>query len=185
MKKINQPAAAFAAMAWTIDNRPRQTAEIVKRHGIDLPITASAKDIQKGVSSLLANSKPFRKEFATLVTQKGDGSFASFVSADGDSKAWQDTTAGKVLSSDNISNWINTGLDVWATKQKAKAGGGTQSPSDTFDTSLNYARDMNQGGSGSTQKQPSSGIGTTGIVLLSLGALALIGTVIYFATRKK
>lgn len=197
MKQVNQDKAGFAAIAWTIDNRPDQVKSLVKKHGIDVPVGSGKAGIQKAVAALMAKSKGFAKDFSQLFRRENTGEFANFVYATGDSgegslvsntssgsstkKAFADTTVGKVFSSDNISNWINTGLGVWAAKKTGQGG----NAADNINTGIDYGRDYGTGGSGNSPAPASKGIGTTGIILISLGAVALLGTVIYLATRKK
>lgn len=198
MKQVNQDKAGFAAVAWTIDNRPDQVKELVRKHGIDVPAGSGKAGIQRGVAALMASSKAFAKDFSQLFRSENKGEYANFIYATGDSglggaasntgtsgnttkKAFADTTVGKVFSSDNISNWINTGLGVWAAKKTGQTG----NAADNINTGIDYGRDYGSGGSGNTPAPASKGIGTTGIVLISVGAVALLGTIIYIATKNK
>lgn len=199
MKQVDQNKAGFAAVAWTIDKRPDQVKSLVRKHGIDVPAGSGNEGIQRGVAALMASSKSFAKDFADLFKAENQREYANFTYATGDDgmggsasssssssssstkKAFGDTTIGKVFSSDNISNWINTGLGVWAAKKTGQTG----SAADNINSGINYGRDYGMGGTGDQQAPPSKGIGTTGIVLISLGSLALLGTIIYLATRNK
>lgn len=97
-------------------------------------------------------------------------------------KAFSDTGFGSWLSGvfdkDTTQNIINTGLGIYAYQKT----GGTQG-----------ANPLNQGRSdvqGQTPTPPageqgsSTGLGTGGIVAIALGALALVGFGIYYATKK-
>jgi hypothetical protein len=84
-----------------------------------------------------------------------------------------------VFDKDTTQNIINTGLGIYAYQKT----GGTQGAPNP----LNQGRaDVAQGNAGTTGgNEPSSGgLGTGGIVAISLGAIALVGFGIYYATKK-
>jgi hypothetical protein len=203
MKNQTQPnitKTGFSAIAWTIDHRPDQVSQLVRKHGIDIPMGSGKAGIQKGTAALLTTSQPFRKEFADLFQRESVG-FVGFVSATGDEagsgvtasqggstslstaakKTFTDTYLGKVLSPDSVTNWINTGLGIWASG-KAKPG---TNPANPVSDGIDYGRNAYTGGGGNAPTPASKGIGTTGIVLISVGGVALLGTVLYFALKKK
>ena len=84
-----------------------------------------------------------------------------------------------VFDKDTTQNIINTGLGIYAYQKT----GGTQGTNP-----LQQGRtDVQTGagtGSGSGNDTTSSGLGTGGIVAISLGAIALVGFGIYYATKK-
>jgi hypothetical protein len=84
-----------------------------------------------------------------------------------------------VFDKDTTQNIINTGLGIYAYQKT----GGTQGTNP-----LQQGRtDVQTGagtGSGSGNENTSSGLGTGGIVAISLGAIALVGFGIYYATKK-
>jgi len=189
----------FTAMAYTIDKKPKETLAVIRRNGILLPSNASRKDIQGAVASLSMRSKPFWKDFSLLVQKTGEENFKGFVHADGtqglndsvkDSKSkekkdYADSTLGKVFTPDFIQNILGTGVQVWANKQNSKAGvSGVNN--DINSGRSNYSNEVSgSSGDGTGNPPPSKGIGTTGIILISVGAIALIGTVVYFAMKSK
>jgi hypothetical protein len=69
---------------------------------------------------------------------------------------------------------LNTGLNVWSNKQIGQNAVTTQN-------ALDQARFDLQEGSGATASQ---GMGVGSIILISVGALALIGGIIYFVRKK-
>lgn len=83
-----------------------------------------------------------------------------------------------VFDKDTTQNIINTGLGIYAYQKT----GGTQGQPNP----LNQGRADVQGQTPPSQNQPSgsTGLGTGGIVAISLGALALVGFGIYYATKK-
>ena len=84
-----------------------------------------------------------------------------------------------VFDKDTTQNIINTGLGIYA-YQKTGGTQGTPNP-------LQQGRsDVAQGNAGTTGgNEPSKGgLGTGGIVAISLGAIALVGFGIYYATKK-
>jgi len=84
-----------------------------------------------------------------------------------------------VFDKDTTQNIINTGLGIYAYQKT----GGTQGQPNP----LNQGRaDVQNQPLPSGQNQPSgsTGLGTGGIVAISLGALALVGFGIYYATKK-
>jgi hypothetical protein len=83
-----------------------------------------------------------------------------------------------VFDKDTTQNIINTGLGIYAYQKT----GGTQGTNP-----LQQGRsDVAQGNAGTTGgNEPSKGgLGTGGIVAISLGAIALVGFGIYYATKK-
>lgn len=79
------------------------------------------------------------------------------------------------LDPDTVKRVINTGLNVWASRQ------GT-----TADTTNN----INQGradipNNPNTPPPASGGMGTGTIVLIAVGVLGALGAIVYFATKKK
>lgn len=84
-----------------------------------------------------------------------------------------------VFDKDTTQNIINTGLGIYAYQ---KTGGKV----DAGANPLNQGRADAQGQTPSGENDPkgSTGLGTGGILAISLGALALVGFGIYYATKK-
>ena len=81
---------------------------------------------------------------------------------------------GQVFTPDTTRDIINTGLNIWSVKQTGQNAATTQN-------NLDQARFDLQEGSGTTATQ---GMGVGTIILISVGALALIGGIIYFVRKK-
>jgi len=84
-----------------------------------------------------------------------------------------------VFDKDTTQNIINTGLGIYAYQKT----GGTQGAPNPLQQGRS---DVAQGNAGTTggNEPSSSGLGTGGIVAISLGAIALVGFGIYYATKK-
>jgi hypothetical protein len=81
---------------------------------------------------------------------------------------------GQVFTPDTTRDIINTGLNIWSVKQTGQNAATTQN-------NLDQARFDLQDGGGTTATQ---GMGVGSIILISVGALALIGGIIYFVRKK-
>lgn len=81
---------------------------------------------------------------------------------------------GQVFTPDTTRDIINTGLNIWSVKQTGQNAATTQN-------NLDQARFDLQDGGGTTATQ---GMGVGTIILISVGALALIGGIIYFVRKK-
>jgi hypothetical protein len=200
------PNQVYAITALTIDEKPNEVVRIIRKHGVMLPANPTQKQIETAFGSLLPKSEPFRNDFAKLAggvatetysNAVGDlpsgrgigGSSASNVNLDNIpnpitstsqpityKKSFKDTTLGSFLSSvftpETIQSGINTGLNVWSIKQ-------TGQPASTFSNDINMGRgELNQ------QPPQTKGISTTTMVLIGVGAIALIGVAVYFYKKK-
>jgi hypothetical protein len=97
---------------------------------------------------------------ATNTTTEKKGGFWSYLS--------------EVFTPDTTRDIINTGLNIWSVKQTGQNAATTQN-------NLDQARfDLQEGGT--TTATQGMGVGT--IILISVGALALIGGIIYFVRKK-
>jgi hypothetical protein len=97
---------------------------------------------------------------ATDTTTEKKGGFWSYLS--------------EVFTPDTTRDIINTGLNIWSVKQTGQNAATTQN-------NLDQARfDLQEGGT-TTATQ---GMGVGSIILISVGALALIGGIIYFVRKK-
>lgn len=202
------PNQVYAITALTIDEKPNEVVRIIRKHGVMLPANPTQKQIETAFGSLLPKSEPFRNDFAKLAggvatetysNAEGDlpsgrgigGSSASNVNLDNipnpifstskpitssTKKSFKDTAFGSFLSSvftpETIQSGINTGLNVWSIKQ-------TGQPASTFSNDINMGRgELNQ------QPPQTKGISTTTMVLIGVGAIALIGVAVYFYKKK-
>lgn len=202
--KTLKPNEIYAVSAMTIDNNTEGVKTLITKYGVILPKNASRADIDKAFGALLRKSKSFRNDFATLAANEAQKSnnFSNFIYADGfqgrgigttSSSAPLKTpdpipvrtslpsTTGKTPSAfsqafdaDTIKSIINTGLNVWAARS------GTTAATTTDLQSGRDALNLEP-----TNQAPSKGIGTTGIVLISIGALAAVGVLVYYLSKNK
>jgi hypothetical protein len=201
------PTQVYAITALTIDEKPNEVVRVIRKHGVMLPANPTKKQIETAFGSLLPKSEAFRKDFAKLA---GSVATETYSNAEGDlpsgrgigtntsgvnlsnisnpivstskpitystKKNFKDTAFGSFLSSvftpETIQSGINTGLNVWSIKQ-------TGQPASTFSSDINTGRNELGQDQGQTK-----GISTTSIVLIGVGALALIGVAVYFYNKK-
>ncbi len=200
MKNL-KPNEIYALSAMTIDNNTEGVKSLITKYGVILPTNASRSDIDKAFAALLRKSKSFRNDFAALAaneSQKGEN-FANFMEFSGVSgrgigttsaplktpdpipvkTSLPNTTAKKpsafadAFDADTIRNIINTGLNIWATRSGTTAA--TTNDLQSGRESLNLQ----------PESQQTRGIGTTGIVLISIGAVAAVGVLLYYLSKNK
>jgi hypothetical protein len=195
--KTLTPNELYALTAMTIDNNTEGVKTLITKYGVILPTNASRSDIDKAFAALLRKSKSFRNDFAALAANESDNSenFSNFMEMSGRGITTSSTlktpdpipvknplpntsTKGtsefrKAFDSDTIKNIINTGLGIWAARSGTTAS--TTNDLQTGRETLGLQQ----------QNQPTRGIGTTGIVLISVGAIAAIGVLIYYLSKNK
>lgn len=197
--KTLTPNEIYALTAMTIDNNTEGVKTLITKYGVILPTNASRSDIDKAFAALLRKSKSFRNDFAALAANQSENSenFSNFMEMSGRDITTSSTlktpdpipvknplpntsTKGKgtgafreAFDADTLRNIINTGLGIWAARSGTTA---------SFTNDVQTGRD-NLGLQG--QNQPTKGIGTTGIVLISVGAIAAIGVLIYYLSKNK
>jgi hypothetical protein len=119
------------------------------------------------------------KGIGTMPAPIGGGVAGGVLAKDSKAKSGFGSWLSDVFDKDTTQNIINTGLGIYA-YQKTGGTQGTPNP-------LQQGRfDVAQGNAGTTGgNEPSSGgLGTGGIVAISLGAIVLVGFGIYYATKK-
>jgi hypothetical protein len=96
-------------------------------------------------------------------------------------KSFDETRVGQILSNDSIKNLINTGLGVWAYKKT----GGTVGQDSLLNSATVGGGVPTPVGGGSDQKSEDKkeGMGVGTIVLISVGALALIGGLLVIVNK--
>ena len=107
------------------------------------------------------------------------GGVAGAIDAKAKAKSGFGSWISDVFDKDTTQNIINTGLGIYAYQKT----GGTQGAPNP----LQQGRADVQTGTGSGSSNESStvgGLGTGGIIAISLGAIALVGFGIYYATKK-
>lgn len=200
MKNL-KPNEIYAVSAMTIDNNTEGVKTLITKYGVILPKNASRADVDKAFAALLRKSKSFRNDFALLAANEAQkiDNFANFVYADGfqgrgigtpsaplktpdpipvktslpNTGAKSPSALAQAFDADTIKNIINTGLNVWATRSGTTAATTTDLQSGR--DSLNLQ----------PQNESTRGIGTTGIVLISVGAIAAVGVLIYYLSKNK
>jgi hypothetical protein len=200
MKNL-KPNEIYAVSAMTIDNNTEGVKTLITKYGVILPNNASRSDIDKAFAALLRKSKSFRNDFAVLAANESQKSenFSNFMEFLGMSgrgigtasaplktpdpipvkTSLPNTTAKKpsafaeAFDADTIRNVINTGLNIWATRSGTTAA--TTNDLQSGRESLNLQ----------PQSQQTRGIGTTGIVLISIGAVAAVGVLLYYLSKNK
>jgi len=109
------------------------------------------------------------------------GGVAGAVDAKAKTKSGFGSWISDVFDKDTTQNIINTGLGIYAYQKT----GGTQGSNPLQQGRTDVQTVAGTGtGSGSGNDNTSGGLGTGGIVAISLGAIALVGFGIYYATKK-
>jgi hypothetical protein len=209
MKQLNDKDIESISVL-TIDSRRPETIGLIKKHGINLPMNAPTKLVDKAFLSLAKQSEKFREDFSALAhdtsvsftgtnegnwftnfTGKNEGNFfnadaqgktvgttnpaiAAATSTEPEKKGGFWSYLGQVFTPDTTRDIINTGLNIWSVKQTGQNAATTQN-------NLDQARFDLQDGGNVTATQ---GMGVGSIILISVGALALIGGIIYFVRKK-
>lgn len=203
MKNL-KPNEIYALTAMTIDNNTDGVKTLIKKYGVILPQNANRADVDKAFSALLRKSKSFRNDFSLLAaneSQKDNNflNFMHFVEMSGrgigsgfsepkplkipdpipvktslpNTNIRKSSSFSEAFDSDTIKNIINTGLNIWAVK------------SGTTASTTNDLQSGRESLNAETANTSTQGIGTTGIVLISVGAIAAIGVLVYYLSKKK
>jgi hypothetical protein len=119
------------------------------------------------------------KGISTMPAPIGGGVAGGVLAKDSKAKSGFGSWISDVFDKDTTQNIINTGLGIYAYQKT----GGTQgsNPIQQGRTDIQTGAGT---GTGSGNDTTSSGLGTGGIVAISLGAIALVGFGIYYATKK-
>jgi len=205
MKQELAPKQVYAITALTIDEKPNEVVRVIRKHGVMLPANPTKKQIETAFGSLLPKSEAFRKDFAKLAGSVATETYSNAVGDELPSgrgiggstssvnlanipnpvtstskpvtykKSFKDSAFGSFLTSvftpETIQSGINTGLNIWSIKQ-------TGQPASSVGADINAGRDE-LGQQGQTK-----GISTTSMVLIGVGAIALIGVAVYFYKKK-
>jgi hypothetical protein len=214
MKQLNDKDIESISVL-TIDSRRPETIGLIKKHGINLPMNAPTKLVDKAFLSLAKQSDKFREDFSALAydtsvsftgsnegnwfndlktnfTGKNEGNFfnanaqgkpvgttnpaisTAAASTEPTKKSGFLSYLSEVFTPDTTRDIINTSLNIWSVKQTGQNAATTQN-------NLDQARfDLQE--NGTTTATQGMGVGT--IILISVGALALIGGIIYFVRKK-
>lgn len=133
-----------------------------KNEGDFFNASASQLSRQAGgaTATKIGTTNPASTSTTTTDTTEKKGGFSSYL--------------GQVFTPDTTRDIINTGLNIWSVKQTGQNASTTQN-------NLDQARyDLQD----KTDTSASQGMGVGTIILISVGALALIGGIIYFVRKK-
>jgi hypothetical protein len=119
------------------------------------------------------------KGIGTMPAPIGGGVAGGVLAKDSKAKSGFGSWLSDVFDKDTTQNIINTGLGIYAYQKT----GGTQGTNPLQQGRTDVQQNVGTG-SGSGNDTTSSGLGTGGIVAISLGAIALVGFGIYYATKK-
>lgn len=122
----------------------------------------------------LTASEASRQAGGASATKVGTTNPAAATTTETEKKGGFWSYLGQVFTPDTTRDIINTGLNIWSVKQTGQNAATTQN-------NLDQARFDLQDGGGTTATQ---GMGVGSIILISVGALALIGGIIYFVRKK-
>jgi hypothetical protein len=119
------------------------------------------------------------KGIGTMPAPIGGGVAGGVLAKDSKAKSGFGSWISDVFDKDTTQNIINTGLGIYAYQKT----GGTQGTNPLQQGRTDVQQNVGTG-SGSGNDTTSGGLGTGGIVAISLGAIALVGFGIYYATKK-
>jgi hypothetical protein len=119
------------------------------------------------------------KGISTMPAPIGGGVAGGVLAKDSKAKSGFGSWISDVFDKDTTQNIINTGLGIYAYQKT----GGTQG-SNPIQQGRTDIQTGTGTGTGSGNDTTSGGLGTGGIVAISLGAIALVGFGIYYATKK-
>jgi len=192
------------AVAWAVAKKRQEVEDLLKRNGVKLPVkngvtltwnSLSTMTLTLFTMSALKQSKSFRADFLELLAQNPqwatsymsmNGEFANAsgnvadtslnlttaIGTDAPKKTW--------FTSDNIQGTLNTALNAFLTLDKNKTD------RELANASQNVAMyNAQQGGSNTGGAPDTTKSNTTLYVVLGVVGLALVGGLVYFATKKR
>jgi hypothetical protein len=203
MKDKITKEGVFAVSAKTIDEKKPEVVALMQKYGMNVKESDDKKRIDRAFLALLPRSRAFRKDFSKLATpvakefHKEHSNMSGYHNIGGpankslsltDVQTTDTTTKTKtpskfgswlseVFDASTTQNIINTGLGVWSYQKTGSSLQPTILDTARVDTSTTPAP-TDQGAQGAK-----SGLTTTGIVVISIAAVSLIGFAIYKATR--
>jgi hypothetical protein len=202
-------------VAYVITNRVDDVRQLLTRNGFaDAPALAT-EDVQVAFLKAIKDSASFRDDvseylsalvqdmssenasfvqqpnlnlfgaddISTMNTTAGAGSTTPTTTTTQKSSFW--STLGGVASKENLSKLFNTGLDTLSTKLKNDANKASEERALELERlrlqQLQTQKEITGSGGAPTKK----GMPGWAIGLIVVGGLGLVGTVLYFALRKK
>jgi hypothetical protein len=198
MNLENESQLGAHAIMWAVMNIPEQVEELLMRNGIQV----SGALLQDTVVTALKNSTPFRADFLELTSQYPEWSISYMATmdtmddyanaggrvADTSLNLTTAINAGATntgtpkkswFTADNIQGTLNTALNAFLTIDKNKTD------RDLAKASEKVAMYNSQTGGGTTGGgMPPQKSNTTLFVILGVVGLALVGGIVYMATKK-
>jgi hypothetical protein len=189
------------AVMWAVSNKKQEVQDLLKRNGIQLPFGISNWGSLSNFSLALATlsairfSKPFRADFIAMMAKYPEWA-TSFMSMNGEfanaSGGVADTSLNLTtaigtdapkkswFTSDNIQGTLNTALNAFLTLDKNKTD------RELANASQNVAMyNAQQGGSNTGGAPATTKSNTMLYVILGVVGVALIGGLIFVATKKR
>jgi len=182
------------AVMWAVTNKPNEVRELIRRNGLKNISYINVQQFANFVTSALKMSKPFRADFLALMAQNPEwatsymsmnGEFANASGGVADTSLNLTTAIGTDapkktwFTSDNIQGTLNTALNAFLTLDKNKTDRALADAS-TKVAMYNAETGGTTGGVPATTKS-----NTTLYVVLGVVGLALVGGLVYFATKKR
>lgn len=194
MNLENESQLGAHAIMWAVINIPEQVEELLMRNGIQV----NGVVLEDTVIMALKNSKPFRADFLELTSQYPEWAMSYMATMDDYANSTgriADTSlnlttainAGSTntgtpkkswFTADNIQGTLNTALNAFLTIDKNKTDRELANAS-TKVAMYNSQTGGTTGGGVPTQKS-----NTTLYVILGVVGLALVGGIVYMATKK-
>jgi hypothetical protein len=183
------------AVMWAVTNKPNEVRDLIKRNGFKNISYINVEQFANFVTQALRNSKPFRADFLALMAQYPEwatsymsmqGEFANASGGVADTSLNLTTAIGtdapkkSWFTSDNIQGTLNTALNAFLTLDKNKTD------RELANASQNVAMYNAQQGGSNTGGAPDTTKSNTALyVVLGVVGVALVGGLIYFATKKR
>ena len=191
---------AYAVM-WAVSNKKQEVQDLLKRNGIQLPFGtsnwASLSNFSLALATLSAIrfSKPFKADFVAMMAKypnwatsymSMNGEFANVSGGVADTSLNLTTAIGSGdtpkkswFTADNIQNILNTGLNAFLTLDKNKTDRALADAS-TKVAMYNAGDDKDSEGKPKDDTKSNTAL----YVVLGVVGVALVGGIIYFATKK-
>ena len=182
------------AIMWAVTNKPNEVRDLAKRNGFESYGIGNPEKFANWVTILLKKSKPFRADFLAMMAKYPEwatsymsmnGEFANASGSVADTSLNLTTAIGtdapkkSWFTADNIQSTLNTGLNAFLQLDKNKTD------RDLAKASENVAMYNSQTG-GTTGGAPSTTKSNTMLyVILGVVGVALIGGLIFVASKKR
>lgn len=185
------------AVMWAVTNKRNEVEQLFKRNGLkELNPLASNLALADYATQTLKKSKPFRADFVTMMAKYPNwatsymsmsGEFANVSGGVADTSLNLTTAIGSGdtpkkswFTADNIQNTLNTGLNAFLTLDKNKTDRALADAS-TKVAMYNAGDDKDSEGNPIDDTKSNTAL----YVVLGVVGVALVGGLIYFATKKR